>query len=261
MSLSGHLAEKFRADIRFRGEAYLKSERVEIIRVTADEVHAIVHDSVDYQTPLSRVEEKLQIFCSCSAGATAPVYCKHLWATLLSVEEGDLITGRVKEGIVPPFTYSTPELDLDDEDWDDDHPLDSLPPQRSSRTATKARKPPQQEYTKLRAWEEQLKSIREEMDPMITGATKGGREREIVYEVDVEKSSETGTLVVQTSQRQRRANGQWGKVNSIKSRTPKTDNCWLTSREGCPKEAIGMLSSLNLKQHPSGTESPTIFAH
>jgi superfamily II DNA or RNA helicase len=223
MSLSGHLAEKFRADIRFRGEAYLKSERVEIIRVTADEVHAIVHDSVDYQTQLSRVEEKLQIFCSCSAGATAPVYCKHLWATLLSVEEGDLITGRVKEGIVPPFTYSTPELDLDDEDWDDDHPLDSLPPQRSSRTATKARKPPQQEYTKLRAWEEQLKSIREEMDPMITGATKGGREREIVYEVDVEKSSETGTLVVQTSQRQRRANGQWGKVKPLKIKNGQLD--------------------------------------
>ena len=39
---------------------------------------------------------------------------------------------------------------------------------------------------------------------------------EDVYEIDVEQSRETGSLVVQTSQRQRRANGQWGKVKPLK---------------------------------------------
>lgn len=226
MSLSDYLAEKFRADIRFRGEAYLKSERVEVIRVTPDEVHAVVHDSVDYQTQLSRVDEKLQIFCSCSAGATSPVYCKHLWATVLSVDEGDLLTGRVKEGVVPPFTYAIPDLNLDDDDWDDDHPLDSLPPQpstRTTRTATKTKKPQRQVAAQLRGWEEQLKTIREQMDPMNSGTKNAGREREIVYEIDVEKSSETGTLVVQTSQRQRRANGQWGKVKPLKIKNGQLD--------------------------------------
>lgn len=216
MTLSDLLAEKFRADIRFRGEAYLKSERVEILRVTPDEIHAIVHDTVDHQTQLSRLEDQLQMFCSCSAGAVSPIYCKHLWATVLSVEEGGLITGLVKNGEIPPFTYDAPQTFLPDDDWDDDHPLDVLPSNRSMHTATKPKQVQRRVEIKLRPWEEQLNAVREQMISLEGPKSQSGREREIVYEIDIEKSRESGTLVVQTSQRQRRANGQWGKVKPLK---------------------------------------------
>jgi len=49
------------------------------------------------------------------------------------------------------------------------------------------------------------------------------REKEIFYEIDVAESRSAGQLVVETSQRQRRANGQWGKLKPLKLRAGRLD--------------------------------------
>jgi superfamily II DNA or RNA helicase len=48
-------------------------------------------------------------------------------------------------------------------------------------------------------------------------------ERQIFYEVDIEASRESGKLVIQASQRQRRAGGQWGKIKPLKVRPGELD--------------------------------------
>ena len=53
MTLAQVLEGQFRGDIRFRGAAYLKTERVAITRVTPETVFAVVTDGIDYQTQLS----------------------------------------------------------------------------------------------------------------------------------------------------------------------------------------------------------------
>ncbi len=70
MTLAELLEGRFRADIRFRGAAYFKAERVAVSRVTPNELFAIVRDGVEYQTQLSRHEGRLKLFCNCADGPT-----------------------------------------------------------------------------------------------------------------------------------------------------------------------------------------------
>ena len=69
MSLSELLESRFRGDIRFRGVAYLKAERVSLTRISPDHVFGLVRDGVEYQTHLSREEGRLRMFCNCHGGA------------------------------------------------------------------------------------------------------------------------------------------------------------------------------------------------
>ena len=64
MSLSELLENRFRGDIRFRGVAYLKAERVSLTRITADHVFGLVRDGVEYQTHLSREDGQLRMYCN-----------------------------------------------------------------------------------------------------------------------------------------------------------------------------------------------------
>src|SRR5580693_8416399 len=121
MTLAELLEGRFRADVRFRGAAYLKAERVAIARVTSDELFAVVRDGVEYQTQLSRQDGCLKMFCNCAVSAQTEPACKHLWGTVLAVDEGNYLSGEIKAGYVPPFfTEPRQALVLDDDLADDD---------------------------------------------------------------------------------------------------------------------------------------------
>ena len=115
MSLARMLESKFRGDVRFRGRDYLKAERVSIARVTADDLHAVVRDQgTDHETHLSRQNGDLQMFCTCVGnGQTRDPACKHLWATVLAVDEGSYLTGTPRPGSVPPFVAESSYTSLD----------------------------------------------------------------------------------------------------------------------------------------------------
>ena len=218
MSLAQLLESKFRGDVRFRGKAYVQAERVAITRVTADDLHAVVRDGVEYQTHLSRHSGDLRMFCSCVGDAQSrEPACKHLWATIIAVDEGQYLTGTPSAGSIPPFAAEARHQPLSMSlDWDEDE-LDSADvytPRRESRTpeAPEAKRPP-------RDWEARLQSLRGQMPATSTPiAAAESREREIFFEIDIEESSEVQQLVIQTSQRQRRSNGQWGKLKPLKLR-------------------------------------------
>lgn len=221
MTLSDLLENRFRGDVRFRGAAYLKAERVAITRVTPENLFAVVRDGIEYQTQLSRADGGLRMYCNCGQGSQPEATCKHLWATILAVDEAGYLAGPVKPGQVPPFATEPdplPEIDLDD--WDDEESSgDVFQPAVARAPARES----VQLQSRLRPWEAALEQMRKSMEGPDTGGDHHTRERQIFYEIDVEQSRQVNQLVIQTSQRQRRANGQWGKLKPLKLRPGKLE--------------------------------------
>lgn len=234
MTLAELLEKQFRPDLRFRGDGYFADDRVAIRRVTADRVYAAVRDGVDYQTQIDRADGKFSKHCSCEQFAKLNV-CKHVWATIRAVDAAKLLTAAVKPGYIPPFMTDEPVFDPmngwsevdEDEDGpylppDDDEPVSRSPVRRAVGGHT-AVATPEPRRVKLRAWEQALQSLRQDLEEHRVKAAGEPREREIFYEIDLPASRRANQLVIQVSQRQRRASGQWGKLKPLKLRPGKFD--------------------------------------
>ena len=226
MTLSELLESKFRGDIRFRGAAYIQAERVAVIRVTPDHLFAIVRDGVEYQTQLSRDNGVLKLSCNCvgtEANKSGNPHCKHLWATILAADAGKYVGDGAKQGHIPPFTVEEEPLDFGGDEWDEDDEAayTSIGSSRSQKRAERESIRAELDAAavpKLREWESKLSELRKAMqgEDATSASASAGRERQIFYEIDAVASEEAGLIVIQTSHRQRRSNGEWGKLKPLK---------------------------------------------
>src|SRR5262245_61642517 len=219
MTLAQVLEGQFRGDIRFRGAAYLKAERVSITRVTPESVFAVVQDGVDYQTQLTREGSELRMHCACLPG-DRPAACKHLWATVLAVDAAGLLSGSVRPGNFPAFAAEPASTPPPDDYWEQDAHRDVYTPPDALRIA----RPAILLVPLMTGWKSHLQKLSEEMHVEATKASSATREREIIYEIDSVQGREKQQLVIQTSQRQRRSNGQWGKLKPFKLRPGQLDD-------------------------------------
>ncbi|MCA9117843.1 MAG: helicase SNF2, partial [Planctomycetaceae bacterium] len=231
MLLSEMLQNRFRADIRWRGQTYLNDERVALIRVTPGDVFGSVreNDSTEFSTQLSRTEDDLKLACTCKLGSGAKPACKHIWATILAVEAGGLLSGDVRPGHVPPFL-----AEPDPAVFSDDDLLDGLvdgfdPHEGGSGTSSRRRRTTENEESvqvqpRLRPWEQRLVRVRESMLSRTSDRPVTSRQTQVFFEIDISASVAAGTLVVQTSHRQRRSDGQWGKLKALKVRVGRLDD-------------------------------------
>jgi superfamily II DNA or RNA helicase len=215
MTLAELLQNRFRADLRHRGAAYIEAERVSLIRVTAENVFGVVVDGVEYQTQLRYQESDIALFCTCDQFAKSKA-CKHLWATVLTADIEGYVNPAIRPGRLAPFVSRdlTAPIRIDDLAPGFDADADG-PSSRGSRkkVATGVRE------VRLRPWEAKLAGLEEEMSATTKSGKKSqGQDRQIFYEIDLEASREAETLVLQASQRQRRSSGQWGKVKPLKIR-------------------------------------------
>ena len=241
MALAKLVEGQFRGDIRYRGEAYVEEERVGVTKVTADDLYAVVRDHrAEHETHLSRHEGELRMFCSCSVDAPKPKMCKHLWATLLIVDKDNLLSGPPSPGNVPPFLAGVSEFeDSVDDLWGEDalagvadsiddsafappamvedDDFESLTgPGGRKRGSTATAEAPRKAMAE---WQVRLRELRQDMSGEARKQQSAAdREREIFYELDLPGSRDAEKLVIQVSQRQRRANGAWGKVKPLKLR-------------------------------------------
>jgi hypothetical protein len=226
VSLSSLLESKFRGDIRFRGQAYVKAERVAITRVTADELFGVVADGTEFQTQLTRRDDTLLMTCSCANGQGNPheVRCKHVWATILQAESAGYISDAAKLNYFPPFaTEEEPlEWEYDEEDWDEVPSGDAMRPVSLNR---RRMKPAAVEVEpRVREWEAQLNQLRNTLDAGEAATSAELRETEIFYEVDVKQSQLEKQLVIGLVQRQRRNSGTWGKLKPLRVRANRFDD-------------------------------------
>ena len=220
MTLAELLQQRFRADIRHRGAAYVEAERVSLIRVTPENLYGLVLDGTEYQTHLRYQPEDIGLFCTCEQFVKSKV-CRHLWATVLAADQKGFVNPALRPGRLTPFVppASTLPALLDDLETGTDPDGDSRIPRGKARPRTA---PVQRAQ---RPWELRLASLSEDMNGAPDGRSKSDpEERQIFYEVDVEASRSTDRLVVQASQRQRRAGGQWGKIKPLKVRPGELDH-------------------------------------
>lgn len=209
MTLAQALEDLFRGDIRFRGAALFKKEQVTITHVLEDSVTGSVKDDTEFDTRITRRDEgRPELLCSCAQEGKPFFPCKHLWATILAVDAGGLMTGTAKPNHIPPFVVESQTI-VDDL-WDDRRDV-YTPPSRP-RVLVETPSVP------LKGWEAQIRSISSGISVAAEPLPAAAREREIFYEIDVPNSRDRRMIVVQTSQRQRRSNGQWGKRKPLKLR-------------------------------------------
>jgi superfamily II DNA or RNA helicase len=218
MTLAELLEGRFRADIRFRGAAYFKAERVAVSRVTPNELFAIVRDGVEYQTQLSRHDGRLKLFCNCARTGTPDATCKHLWATVLAVDEGSFISGEIKADHVPPFVSESRISPFAIDFTADDGPGDFFEPSTSGLVRPTATAP-----VTAPDWQSRLSEVRQSLSQEPAATSASPREQEIFYEIDIDQSRAIGQILIQTSHRQRRGNGQWGKLKPLRLRTGRMD--------------------------------------
>lgn len=218
MTLAELLQTRFRADIRHRGAAYLEAERITLLRVTEENIFGVVQDGAEFQTQLRQQPEDVGLFCTCEQFAKSKV-CKHLWATVLAADHGGYVSASLRPGRITPFLAPAPvrPLAFDDSELAAEVAADVA----SARNRSKARATPTRRT--LRPWEARLAGLSGDMDGTPGGQGDEQGERQIFYEVDLEASRESGHLVIQASQRQRRAGGQWGKIKPLKIRPGQLD--------------------------------------
>jgi len=220
MTLAELLQSRFRADLRHRGAAYIEAERVSLIRVTTENVFGVVVDGAEYQTQLRYQPEDISLFCTCDQ-FTKSKSCKHLWGTVLAADKRGFVNPAIRPGRLLPFVAPVLNPPLTADDLDSGSP-DPDGESRMPRGKAKARPPAPVRPT--RPWEARLAELSGEMSGTPDSRGSGDAEdRQIFYEVDIEASRESGKLVIQASQRQRRAGGQWGKIKPLKVRPGELD--------------------------------------
>ena len=233
MTLAESLQKQFRADLRFRGAGYLDADRVSQLALTPDKLIAAVQEKAgEFTCDLDRSGGQLRMSCTCPSAGKLGV-CKHLWGAVLLADRDKLLSGPVRGGEVPPFNAEEHNHAFDTA-WDfSDEEDDAFQPSPGNGQANgyarsggvlddgddapipsgAAAETPDEP---VRDWEKALAGVAAEVAAPRKG---GGAERQIFYELDLPASKRERRVVVQVSQRQRRASGQWGKLKALRVRS------------------------------------------
>ena len=236
VSLAGLFESKFRGDIRFRGQAYLEADRVAVTRVLPDHLFAVVRDGDEYQTQLSRQERRpadvllLRRRRFDQANPPASTCGRRCWPSM---------SGRTSADIRPAATslqfqsHTEPAFDLDRRSRRRPRRRRRLPAGHADGAAAPDRAA-SHAHCATRLGTAAAASCGTRSPPPAASPSVPSSEREIFYEVDLEESCEAGELVIQTSQRQRRTSGQWGKLKPLKLRPGKLDDIETRGRPPYP---------------------------
>ena len=236
MTLAESLQKQFRADLRFRGAGYLDADRVSQLALTPDKLIAAVQEKAgEFTCDLDRSGGSLRMSCTCPSAGKLGV-CKHLWGAVLLADRDKLLSGPVRGAEVPPFNAEEHNhafdtaWDFSDEEDDDFTPARGYAGNgKAGGTATETDEDggvatlaaPADADEPVRDWEKALAGVAAE----IAAPRKGsGAERQIFYELDLPASKRERRIVVQVSQRQRRASGQWGKLKALRVRSGDLEN-------------------------------------
>ena len=250
MSLAQRCSHQFSAQTRQRGQGCFSGGHVDL-SVIGSIAAAYVHGSGEnvYDVDLEWGEKANSLFAGCSCPHFQDGFlCKHLWATLLAVDNegfGDEVPGSGRVQIA----------DFED-DWEDDENLVAgldgglltyvkrmlgdagaiiSPAIRSKKTKTKKAAVP--------LWQRQLNALRTE------DSTSGqdnawqsftAKQRIVWYVLDIGASAAQGQPWIDLYQRETKRNGEFGKVKRLSIRPQEIDR--LSDPEDC--ELLKLLLSI-----------------
>ena len=179
----GYLTEQISEEVgrltQERGREYFKRGAVERIEGDRTSARAVVQGTLRYDVEITRIDEFLDYSCSCPFFERDLEPCKHIWATVLAAEQRGYLRGRETGS---DFDFQSP-----------------------------AKTPSAQ------SWKKQLEPLLESLRVAENRArSPAGPDREFVYVIDASASQSAGRLIVDVAQRERRADGTWGKLKEKK---------------------------------------------
>ena len=195
--MAGYLTSKFSDDVDFRsrsrGQAYFVSGAVRKLSGDAWSVEAKVQGTRLYEVDIFRFKDGLENSCTCPYFDGSANLCKHIWAVFLAAEEAGYLTG-----------------DEDDEWLGSEEDVVELFPGRKSPVAAR-------EEPKAPAWRQQLERLAVTARE-VSGGTARRQERQLLYLVQVRETLARQKLTVHVSHRDRRKDGEWGKIKQQRIR-------------------------------------------
>jgi hypothetical protein len=179
----GYLTEQISEEVgrltQERGREYFNRGAVERIEGDRTSVRAVVQGTLRYDVEIARIDEFLDYSCSCPFFERDLEPCKHIWATVLAAEQRGYLRGRETGS---DFDFQLP-----------------------------GKAPPAQ------SWKKQLEPLFESLRAAEKRAqSPAGPDREFVYVIDASASQSAGRLIIDAAQRERRADGSWGKLKEKK---------------------------------------------
>ncbi len=174
-----------------RGRTYYGHGAVRLLDAGERAVSARVQGSQVYRVSLSVADGFLDYSCTCPFFTGDSNACKHIWATALAAEE----RGCLKKI-------------LDSEDYLGERRASLLP---GGPVVARSRPPKGQ----APGWQQQLQTLRYALTPAVTPFDdRPTPERELFYLIDVDYTVSRGKLTIEVARRERKTNGDWGKLKS-----------------------------------------------
>ena len=194
--LTSKLAYLFSSTVIGRGQGCYGRGSVNIQRGSATALTAVVFGEEAYDVEMVWENRTLSFYCSC------PYYesngpCKHLWATVLAAEA----RGYLSKVDSTPKVRETGFDNLDDDFAD----VLNFPPRG---LAVPAPKPS--------AWKAQIARVGNGQEKIADTRGEWPAKRQILYVVDCAASVAAGHVVLALCSRDRKANGDFGRVVSLK---------------------------------------------
>src|SRR5690242_16960352 len=103
MGITAALAPRVSATIRDRGRSYFRDGAVTVDSVSAYQADATVEGSDTYRVALDLEGNTVYAACTCPYVADHGTTCKHIWATLLAIENRGFAAKSSPTRIVADF--------------------------------------------------------------------------------------------------------------------------------------------------------------
>ena len=208
MSLIDPLERHFSANCRARGETYYRSGRVTLTRRSPAAIEALVVGGQRYDVRLARGLTTLTLSCSCPHFEDGHG-CKHLWATLLAVEDDPSLASWRDAGTLR-FRLGPRELDQEPHE-----PGETAAPGWQGAVVRGPWPSAQAAFPKaVQRWEQALERIaRRATAHAQAGEPIGGT---VLYIVEPMWADERGGVVVEVARRDRTKSGAWGRPKPLR---------------------------------------------
>jgi superfamily II DNA or RNA helicase len=195
----GYLTEELSDEIgrlsQQRGRQYFLSGAVKRIEGDALSINAVVQGTIQYDVTISSVDGFLDYSCTCPYFERDFEPCKHIWAACLAAEQQGYLKGA-GDFASPDFSEAIPEVF----------------PRKAYPKPALVKKPPPPP-----GWRKQLQPLLAKMgadESRLRHTT--APEREFVYIINAGATLAQERLTVEVAQREKKINGEWGKLKTKK---------------------------------------------
>jgi hypothetical protein len=216
MALAEKISRGVDRGVRSRGREYFAWGKVRIQSGSRTDIRAQVAGSSTYKVELRLENNRLHVYCSCPFFHKNETVCKHIWAAILAADKKNFLSAAWN---IPSVGITGLGVDIYNPDYDyggnddDDEAEDLYEKPQPARESKKPAPPPQP------AWKQQLNLVHlMTLEQTRAGAAAPSGSTQLVYLVDATETKRKGRVVLQIVTRERRINGEWGKLKFNSSR-------------------------------------------